>query len=67
MSARETPELLLLVVRLVQAEGYDGQLSPIPMGRSATSPVPISTPESIGNRGVSSDHTWHGNANHQGT
>ena len=31
MSARETPELLLLVVRLVQAEGYDGQLSPIPM------------------------------------
>ena len=28
MSARETPELLLLVGRLVQAEGYDGQLSP---------------------------------------
>ena len=29
MSARETAELLLLVGRLVQAEGYDGELSPI--------------------------------------
>ena len=28
MSARETAELLLLVGRLVQAEGYDGKLSP---------------------------------------
>ena len=28
MSARETAELLLLVGRLVQAEGYDGALSP---------------------------------------
>jgi len=28
MSARETAELLLLVGRLVQAEGYDGELSP---------------------------------------
>ena len=28
MLARETAELLLLVGRLVQAEGYDGQLSP---------------------------------------
>lgn len=28
MSARETAELLVLVGRLVQAEGYDGELSP---------------------------------------
>src|SRR3982075_3280927 len=28
MSARETAELLLLMGRLVQAEGYDGELSP---------------------------------------
>src|ERR1700746_1823887 len=28
MSARETAELLLLVGRFVQAEGYDGELSP---------------------------------------
>src|ERR1700674_4963560 len=28
MSARETAELLLLVGRLVQAEGYHGELSP---------------------------------------
>ena len=28
MSARETAELLLLVGRRVQAEGYDGELSP---------------------------------------
>src|SRR5437868_13961345 len=28
MSARETAEMLLLVGRLVQAEGYDGELSP---------------------------------------
>ena len=28
MPARETAELLLLVGRLVQAEGYDGELSP---------------------------------------
>jgi DNA-binding MarR family transcriptional regulator len=28
MSARETAELLLVVGRLVQAEGYDGELSP---------------------------------------
>ena len=28
MSARETAELLLLVGRLVQTEGYDGELSP---------------------------------------
>src|SRR5260370_2715164 len=28
MSARETAEPLLLVGRLVQAEGYDGELSP---------------------------------------
>jgi DNA-binding MarR family transcriptional regulator len=28
MSARETAEVLLLVGRLVQAEGYDGELSP---------------------------------------
>src|SRR5881227_1776643 len=28
MSARETAEFLLLVGRLVQAEGYDGELSP---------------------------------------
>src|SRR5512144_1732742 len=28
MSAHETAELLLLVGRLVQAEGYDGELSP---------------------------------------
>src|SRR2546426_9301988 len=28
MSARETAELLLLVGRLVQAESYDGELSP---------------------------------------
>src|SRR5437762_5786883 len=28
MSARETAELLLLLGRLVQAEGYDGELSP---------------------------------------
>src|SRR5262245_16055258 len=28
MSVRETAELLLLVGRLVQAEGYDGELSP---------------------------------------
>src|SRR5262249_27675274 len=30
MSARETAELLLLVGRLVQAEAYDGKLSPAP-------------------------------------
>ena len=28
MSARETAELLLVVGRLVQKEGYDGELSP---------------------------------------
>ena len=28
MSARETAELLLQVGRLIQAEGYDGELSP---------------------------------------
>ena len=31
MSARETAEYLLLVGRLVQTEGYDGELSPAQM------------------------------------
>jgi hypothetical protein len=45
MPARKTAELLLKVGRLVQAEGYDGELSVLPNGwRSATSRAPIRSP-----------------------
>ena len=43
MSARETAELLL-VGRLVQAEGYDGELSPAQWMALRYLPAPTSTP-----------------------
>ena len=56
MSARETAELLLLVGRLVQAEGYDGELSPaqwMALRFFARANFPV------GIRGISSDDPWH--------
>ena len=68
MLARETAELLLLVGRLVQAEGYDGELSPAQwMALRYPSPAPTILPEPIGIRGVSRDHPWHRIASHQVT
>ena len=68
MSARETAELLLLVGRLVQAEGYDGELSPAQWMAlryfARANPV---LPDPVGIRGVSSDHPWHRFASDQGT
>src|ERR1700730_11864510 len=43
MSARDTAELLLLVGRLVQAEGYDGELSPA-QWMALRSPAPTRSP-----------------------
>src|SRR5499427_8901595 len=57
MSARETGELLLLVGRLVQAEGYDGELSPAQwMALRYFARANFLLPNSVGIRGVSSDH-----------
>ena len=44
MSARETAELLLLVGRLVQADGYEGEISPPNGWRSASSPALTRSP-----------------------
>ena len=56
MSGRETAELLLLVGRLVQAEGYRGELSPAPNGwRSVSRPSQPVLAQPIGIRGISSD------------
>ena len=67
MSARETAELLLLLGRLVQAEGYHGDLSPaqwmalrffVRANSFSRTPVRI--------RGISGDDPWHRDTDHQG-
>jgi hypothetical protein len=63
MTARETAELLVQVGRLVQAEGYDGELSPALW--MALRYFARANP--IGIRGVSSDNPWYRIRNHQGT
>ena len=67
MSGRETAELLLLVGRLVQAEGYRGELQPCPMDGAPflrrSQPV-LAQP--IGIRGISSDDPRHCITSHQG-
>ncbi len=64
MLGRETAELLLLAGRLVQAEGYDGELSPAQWMALRYQPV---LPDPVGIRAVSSDHPWHRFAGDQGT
>src|SRR6516162_6946861 len=44
MSARETAELVLLAGRLVQADGYEGELSPAQWMGSAFLPAPTRSP-----------------------
>jgi hypothetical protein len=60
-------ELLLLAGRLVQAEGYDGELSPAQWMalRYFARANPFSRP--VGICGVSSNHPWHRFAGDQGT
>ena len=62
MSARETAELLLLVGRLVQTEGYDGELSPAQWMALRF----FARANSFGICGISSDHPWHRISGHQG-
>jgi hypothetical protein len=67
MSARETAELLLLAGRLVQAEGYVGELSPAQWMalRYFARANPFSrTPSAFAEF---SDHPWHRFAGDQGT
>ena len=67
MSARETAELLLLVGRLVQTEGYDGELSPAQwMALALLRPRQLVLPDPVGIRGISSDDPWHRITSHQG-
>ena len=65
MSARETAELLLQVGRLVQAEGYDGELSPAQWMalRFFARANPFSRTH-VGIRGISSDNPRHRNTSH---
>ena len=67
MSARETAELLLLVGRLVQAEGMTANSAPPNGWRSATSPAPISSSRPRRHLRTLSDHPWHRFAGDQGT
>ena len=56
MSARETAELLLLVGRLVQTEGYDGELSPAQwMALRLFARANSFLPDPVGICGISSD------------
>jgi hypothetical protein len=67
MSARETAELLLLVGRLVQADGYEGKLSPaqwMALRFFARANSFSRTPSAF--RGISSNDAWHRIASHQG-
>ena len=68
MSARETAELLLLVGRLVQADGYDGELSPAQWMalRFFARANSFSRTPTVGFRGISSDDPWHRITSHQG-
>ena len=67
MSARETAELLLLVGRLVQADGYEGELSPAQwMALRFFRRRQLVLPDPVGIRGISSDDPWHGITSHQG-
>ena len=60
MSAREIAELLLLAGRLVQTEGYDGELSPAPMdGAPLLRSCQFVLPNSVRICGISSDDPWH--------
>ena len=59
MSARETAEVLLLVGRLVQAEGYDGELSPAQWMAALLRPRQLLLPDPVSIRGISSHHPWH--------
>ena len=63
MPARKTAELMLQVGRLVQAEGYDGELSPA-QWMALRYFARANPPEPIGFRRVSSDHPWHCIASH---
>ena len=66
MSARETAELLLLLGRLVQAEGYNGDLSPaqwMALRFFARANWFFRTRRI---RGISSDDPWHRDTDHQG-
>ena len=65
MSARETAELLLQMGRLVQAEGYDGELSPaqwMALRFFARAKPVLADP--VGLRGISSDNARHRNTSH---
>ena len=65
MSARETAELLLQVGRLVQAEGYDGELSPAQwMALRFFAPCQPVLADPVGIRGISSDNPRHRNTSH---
>ena len=66
MSARETAELLLLVGRLVQADGYDGELSPAQWMALRFFARANSFSGPVGIRGISSDDPWHRITSHQG-
>jgi len=66
MSARETAELLLMVGRLVQFEGYGGGLSPAQwMALRFLSP-PTRFPALRPHCGISSHDPWHCITSHQG-
>jgi hypothetical protein len=66
MSARETAELLLLVGRLVQADGYRSELSPAQwMALRFFARANSFSRTSVGIRGISSDDPWHRVTGHQ--
>ena len=56
MAARETAELLVQVGRLVQAEGYDGELSPAHGRRCASLLAPTCFPATHQHSRSFSDH-----------
>ena len=59
MLAYETAAFLLQTAEIVQAEGYDGEVSPAQYTAIASSPGPAAIPHSLGLRGASVDHTRH--------
>ena len=59
MAARETAELLLLAGRLVQAEGYDGELSPAQWMALRFLARQLVLPDPVGICGISSDDPWY--------
>ena len=67
MSGRETAELLLLMGRLVQAEGYHGELSPAQwMALQFFAQAHQFLAQPIGIRGISSDDPRYRITSHQG-